>query len=49
MKDSSLILDNDEISFCIYGLGKTGNSVVKYFTRKGFTKYKAWDDNKKKR
>ena len=25
MKDSSLILDNDEISFCIYGLGKTGN------------------------
>ena len=48
MKDSSLILDNDEISFCIYGLGKTGNSVVKYFTRKGFTKYKAWDDNKKK-
>ncbi len=48
MKDPSLILDNDEISFCIYGLGKTGNSVVKYFTRKGFTKYKAWDDNKKK-
>ncbi len=48
MKDSSLILDNDEISFCIYGLGKTGNSVVKYFTRKGFTNYKAWDDKKKK-
>ena len=42
----SLILDNDENSFCIYGLGKTGSSVVNYFNRKGFTEYKVWDDDK---
>ena len=46
MEDSSLILDNDEISFCIYGLGKTGMSVINYFNRKGFTEYRAWDDSK---
>ncbi len=46
MDVTSLILDNDENSFCIYGLGKTGWSVVNYFNRKGFTEYKVWDDNK---
>ena len=46
MDAPSLILDNDENSFCIYGLGKTGWSVVNYFNRKGFTEYKVWDDNK---
>ncbi len=46
MEDSSFILDNDEMSFCIYGLGKTGMSVINYFNRKGFTEYRAWDDGK---
>ncbi len=46
MEDSSLILDNDEMTFCVYGLGKTGISVVNYFNRKKFTKYYTWDDNK---
>ena len=32
-------------SFCIYGLGKTGLSVVNYFNKKKFTKYHYWDDN----
>ena len=45
MEDPSLILDNDEMAFCIYGLGKTGMSVIDYFNRKGFTEYRAWDDD----
>ncbi len=46
MDAPSLLLDNDENSFCIYGLGKTGWSVVNFLNRKGFTEYKVWDDNK---
>ena len=33
-------------SFCIYGLGVTGKSVVNYFNKENFTNYYAWDDNK---
>ena len=32
-------------SFCIYGLGKTGLSVVNCFNKKKFTRYHYWDDN----
>ena len=32
-------------SFCIYGLGTTGMSVVSYFNKNNFTRYDAWDDN----
>ena len=34
-------------SFAIYGLGKTGKSVINYFDRKGFENWSAWDDNAK--
>ena len=37
---------NGERAFCIYGLGKTGKSVINFFNKKGFTKYQTWDDNK---
>ena len=33
-------------SFCVYGLGRTGQSVINYFKKKKFTDYIAWDDNK---
>ena len=33
--------------FAIYGLGKTGKSVINYFERKGFKNWSAWDDNAK--
>ena len=32
-------------SFCIYGLGVTGMSVVNYFNKNNFKRYDAWDDN----
>ena len=32
-------------SFCIYGLGATGMSVVNYFNRENFKRYEVWDDN----
>jgi len=32
-------------SFCIYGLGATGMSVVNYFNKNNFTRYDVWDDN----
>ena len=36
-------------SFAIYGLGKTGKSVINYFDRKGFENWGAWDDNAKEK
>ena len=33
-------------SFCVYGLGVTGQSVISYLKKKNFTNYYAWDDNK---
>tara|TARA_B100000686_G_C16475872_1_gene804579 strand:- start:91 stop:765 length:675 start_codon:yes stop_codon:yes gene_type:complete len=33
-------------SFCIYGLGATGMSVVNYFNKRKFTNYSVWDDDK---
>ncbi len=37
-------------SFCLYGLGVTGKSVINYFNRKNLTiTYSAWDDDLSKR
>jgi UDP-N-acetylmuramoylalanine--D-glutamate ligase len=36
-----------ERSFLIYGLGLSGQSVVKFFNKNNIKNYKVWDDNKK--
>jgi UDP-N-acetylmuramoylalanine--D-glutamate ligase len=36
-----------ELSFLVYGLGITGNSVVKYFKKKKIKNFEVWDDKKK--
>ena len=38
------IKDLKKFSFLIYGLGKTGQSVVKFFKRKNIKNYEVWDD-----
>jgi UDP-N-acetylmuramoylalanine--D-glutamate ligase len=37
-----------ELSFLVYGLGLSGQSVVNFFKKKKITNYKVWDDKKKK-
>ena len=37
-----------ELSFLVYGLGLTGQSVVKFFKKKNIKNYKVWDDKQKK-
>ncbi len=37
-----------ELSFLVYGLGQTGQSVVNFFNRNNFHNYKVWDDSNKK-
>ena len=44
--DYPLILNKSRINFCVYGLGLTGMSVIKFFNKKNFNEYKVWDDNK---
>ena len=36
-----------ELSFLIYGLGITGNSVLNFFKKNNIKNYKVWDDKKK--
>ena len=36
-----------EFSFLIYGLGLSGQSVVKFFKKKNIKKFEVWDDNQK--
>ena len=36
-----------ELSFLIYGLGLTGQSVVKFFKKKNIKNFKVWDDSQK--
>ena len=43
------LISNSLRTFCIYGLGKTGTSVVNYFNNNNFKKYCIWDDDKAKR
>ena len=33
-----------KLSFLVYGLGQTGQSVVNFFKRNNFQSYKVWDD-----
>ena len=45
-------LSNDDLknlSFAVYGLGKTGRSVVNFLKKKKAKNLFAWDDNKKNR
>ena len=37
-----------KLSFLVYGLGLTGQSVVKFFKRNKIKNYTVWDDNNKK-
>ena len=36
-----------EQSFLVYGLGLSGQSVVKFFKRNNFKNFKIWDDKQK--
>ncbi len=38
-----------KLSFLIYGLGSTGNSVINYFEKRKIWNYVTWDDNAKLR
>ena len=38
-----------KLSFLVYGLGSTGNSVINYFKKRKISNYNTWDDNKKLR
>jgi len=37
-----------ELSFLVYGLGLSGQSVIKFFKKKNIKNYKVWDDKQKK-
>ena len=37
-----------ELSFLVYGLGLSGQAVVKFFKKKNIKNYKVWDDKQKK-
>ena len=36
-----------ELSFLVYGLGMTGQSVIKFFRKNKIKNFKVWDDKKK--
>ena len=36
-----------KLSFLVYGLGKTGLSVINFFKKNGIKNYKVWDDKNK--
>ena len=38
----------NEQSFLVYGLGSSGQSVVKFFKKNNFKNFKVWDDQQKK-
>ncbi len=41
-------LNLNELSFLVYGLGSSGQSVVKFFKKKNIKNYTVWDDQEKK-
>ena len=43
------ILNLKKLSFLVYGLGSTGESVIKYFKKKNISNYYIWDDSVKVR
>ena len=36
-----------ELSFLVYGLGLSGESVINFFEKNRIKNFKVWDDNKK--
>ena len=38
-----------EQSFLVYGLGLSGQSVVKFFKKNNFKNFQVWDDKQKKK
>ena len=36
-----------ELSFLIYGLGLSGQSVIRFFKKNNIKKFKVWDDKQK--
>ena len=42
------ILKFKELSFLVYGLGLSGQSVIKFFKKNNITNYKVWDDKQSK-
>ena len=36
-----------KLSFLVYGLGSTGQSVINFFKKNNIKNYKVWDDNNK--
>ena len=41
------VLKFKELSFLIYGLGLSGQSVIKFFKKKKIKNFKVWDDKKR--
>ena len=41
------VLKFKELSFLIYGLGLSGQSVIKFFKKKRIKNFKVWDDKKR--
>ena len=39
----------NEQSFLVYGLGSSGQSVVKFFEKNNYKNFKVWDDQQKKK
>ena len=37
-----------ELTFLVYGLGSSGQSVVKFFKKRKIKNFEVWDDNDKK-
>ena len=33
-----------KLTFLVYGLGSTGQSVIKFFNKLGIKKFQVWDD-----
>ena len=44
-----MVSDNNlkELSFLVYGLGLTGQSIVNFFKKNKITNYQVWDDRNK--
>ena len=39
--------NSNKLSFLIYGLGLTGQSVIKFFQKHNLRNYQVWDDKNK--
>ena len=41
------LINLKKLSFLVYGLGSSGQSVVRFFKKKNINNYKVWDDKDK--